>query len=115
MKRVLSVTAGTVGILLTAGVVIAQDAKAEKGMQVFVAQKCTTCHSIAGKGNKKGPLDEVGSKLSAAEIREWIVDPEGMAKKLQPPSTRKPPMKKKAIPAGDVDALVALLTSLKKS
>ena len=115
MRLIVGLIGGAAGVLLTAGVVLAQDAKVEQGMKVFAAQKCTTCHSIAGKGNKKGPLDDVGSKLSAAEIRAWIVDPEGMAKKLQPPSTRKPPMKKKAIPAGDVDALVALLTSLKKA
>jgi mono/diheme cytochrome c family protein len=114
MRVLWSAIAGTVGILLTVAVVAAQDAQAEKGMQIFVAQKCTTCHSIAGKGNKKGALDDVGSKLSAADIRAWLVDPEGMAKKRTPPSTRKPPMKKKPLPAGDVDALVALLTSLKK-
>ena len=43
----------------------AQDAKA-KGAQLFADQKCTLCHSIGDKGNKKGPLDDVGSKLSAA-------------------------------------------------
>ena len=114
MQLLLSAIAGTVGVLLTVAGAAAQDAQAEKGMQVFVAQKCTTCHSIAGRGNKKGSLDDVGSKLSEAEIRAWLVDPEGMAKKRTPPSTRKPPMKKKPMPAGDVDALVALLTTLKK-
>jgi uncharacterized protein (TIGR01732 family) len=32
------------------------------------------CHSIAGAGNKKGPLDKVGTKLSADDIRAWITD-----------------------------------------
>src|SRR5690606_35675852 len=99
MKLVLSVIVVTAGTLLAAGPALAQDATAEKGKQVFAAQKCTTCHSIAGKGNKKGSLDDVGSRLSAAEIRAWLVDPEGMAKKRTPPSTRKPPMKKKPMPA----------------
>ena len=113
MKQTLVATGLATAALLTAGPALGQDAKAEQGMKVFAAQKCTMCHSIAGKGNKKGPLDEVGSKLTAAEIREWIVDPEGMQAKTNP--TRKPPMKKKPMPAGDVDALVALLTGLKKS
>ena len=110
-----NVVVGAAAVLLVAGTAAAQDAKAQKGMAVFTAQKCTACHSIAGKGSKKGPLDEVGSKLTAAEIKEWIVDPVGMTAKTKPTPTRKPPMKKKAIPADDVDALVALLAGLKKA
>jgi mono/diheme cytochrome c family protein len=90
-----------------------QDPKAEKGMQVFVAQKCTTCHSIAGKGSKKGPLDDVGTKLTAEQIKQWITDPVGTAAKTKPAPKRTPAMKKKDLPAGDVDALVALLSGLK--
>jgi mono/diheme cytochrome c family protein len=113
MKRIFTVIAAA-GILSTTGAsVSAQDAKAQKGMQVFTAQKCTACHSIAGKGSKKGPLDDVGSKLSPAEIREWIVDPVGMTAKANPKPTRKPPMKKKALAPDDVDALVTLLANLK--
>ena len=100
-------------VALTPAVAHGQD-KAEKGMQVFVAQKCNVCHSIAGKGKKNGPLDDVGSRLSAADIRQWIVDPITMAEKREPKSTRKPPMKKKPLPADEVDALVALLSGLKK-
>ena len=51
----------------------AQDAKVQ-GEKVFADQKCTLCHSIGGKGNSKGPLDEVGSKLSPDDIRAWITD-----------------------------------------
>jgi mono/diheme cytochrome c family protein len=89
----------------------AQDAKA-KGQQLFTDQKCTLCHSIGDKGNKKGPLDEVGSKLSSAEIREWITDSKGMTAKMK--TTRKPEMKAYSLPKDDVDALVAYLSSLKK-
>jgi mono/diheme cytochrome c family protein len=89
----------------------AQDAKA-KGAQLFADQKCTLCHSIGDKGNKKGPLDGVGSKLSAAEIREWMTDAKGMTAKTK--ATRKPEMKAYSLPKEDVDALVAYLGSLKK-
>jgi mono/diheme cytochrome c family protein len=82
-------------------------------MDVFVAQKCTQCHSIAGRGNKKGALDDVGKKLTAAQIKEWITDPVSMAKKADPPATRKPPMKKKALNGGEVNALVEYLSTLK--
>jgi mono/diheme cytochrome c family protein len=115
MRRLLTIACAAGAILLTGSVAAAQDAKADKGMKVFVEQKCTTCHSVGATGNKKGALDTVGTKLTAAQIREWIVDPEGMTKKTTPPPTRKPVMKKKPMSAGDVDALVAWLSALKKS
>jgi mono/diheme cytochrome c family protein len=88
-------------------------ALAAKGEKVYAAQKCSVCHAIAGKGNKTNPLDGVGKKLTAAEIKEWIVDPVGMAAKAK--STKKPPMTNKysKLPAGDIDALVAYMQSLK--
>jgi len=89
----------------------AQDLKAQ-GEKVYTDQKCSVCHSIAGKGNAKGSLDDVGSKLSADEIRAWIVDAKGMTAKTKAP--RKPEMKAYTLPAGDVDALVAYLSTLKK-
>jgi mono/diheme cytochrome c family protein len=98
-------------LTLAAGTVAAQDAKAQKGMQVFAAQKCSQCHSIAGKGNAKGKMDGLGSKMTPAEMKEWIQDPVGMAAKNN--KDRKPPMKKKAISGDDVDALVAYLSTLK--
>jgi mono/diheme cytochrome c family protein len=92
-----------------AAVAAAQDAAA--GAKVYVDQKCSVCHSIAGKGNVKGPLDEVGSK-PADEIRAWITDAKGMTEKTKAP--RKPVMKQYSLPKGDVDALVAYLSTLKK-
>ena len=93
-----------------AGVASAQD-KA-KGEAVYTAQKCSMCHSVAGKGNAKGPLDDVGSKLKADEIRAWITDAKGMTAKTGAP--RKPEMKAYALPKEDVDNLVAYLQTLKK-
>ena len=92
----------------------AQDAAMiAKGQKVYAANKCSTCHSIEGKGNKKGPLDEVGTKLTADEIREWMLHPDDMAAKAK--STRKPPMKAyDKMSKEDLDALVTYLQSLKK-
>ena len=89
----------------------AQDAKQGEG--VYNAQKCSVCHAVAGKGNKTNPLDGVGAKLSAADIRAWIVDPVAMTAKTG--STKKPPMpgKWKALPAAELDGLVAYMQSLK--
>jgi mono/diheme cytochrome c family protein len=105
------VMTGVMVLALVTGTAAAQDAKMKKGMQVFATQKCSQCHSIAGKGNAKGKMDDVGSKLTPEEIKEWIVDPVGMAAKNK--KDRKPPMKKKALGADEVDALVAYLSTLK--
>lgn len=90
----------------------AQDAKVTKGAEVYAAQKCAMCHSIADKGNKKGPLDGVGSKLSAADIRLWMTEAKAMTAKAT--ATRKPEMKSYTLPNDDLDALVAYMVSLKK-
>ena len=62
--------------------------QADKGEDVYAAQKCSMCHSLDGKGQAKGPLDGIGTKLTAAEIREWIVNSTEMTKKHN--ATRKP-------------------------
>ena len=108
MRAVMVTMALCVGIAASAA---ADDAK-DNGEKVFADQKCSLCHSIDGKGNKKGPLDSVGAKLSVAEIREWITDSKGMTAKAK--TTRKPEMKAFSLPKGDVDALVAYLVTLKK-
>jgi mono/diheme cytochrome c family protein len=111
MNRSVAVTIGLTVMLSVAGSAGGRDVNADRGAEVYTAQKCSLCHSIAGKGAKKGALDGVGSKLSAAEIRAWLTDPAGMTAKAK--ATRKPPMKKKDMPAEDIDALVAYLLTLK--
>ena len=86
---------------------------AAKGAEVYAAQKCQVCHAVAGKGGKTSPLDGVGAKLSAGEIRQWITNPAEMTTKTK--STKKPPMPAKwsSLPAAELDPLVAYLVSLK--
>jgi len=86
---------------------------AEHGKQVYADAKCAVCHSIGSQGNKKGPLDDVGSKLSTADIRAWIMAAPEMATKTK--ADRKPPMKAYTdLSKTDVDDLVAYLQTLKK-
>lgn len=97
---------------LFAGVASAQDAaKMQRAQKVYAAEKCSRCHSIAGKGNSKGKLDDVGSKLTEEEMRLWITNAEEMTKKAK--ATRKPPMKSHKLSKEDLDALVAYMLSLK--
>jgi mono/diheme cytochrome c family protein len=99
-------------VLVFAAPALAQDKAAiAKGHQVFTDNKCSVCHSVAGQGNKKGPLDGVAKKLAAADIREWITDAPTMAAKAK--ADRKPPMKAYMLDPADLDALVAYLQSLK--
>jgi mono/diheme cytochrome c family protein len=109
---VLRMMAGVTLCVGLAAAASAQDAKVARGEKLFVDQKCTLCHSVGDKGNKKGPLDGVATTIKADEIREWIVDAKGMTAKVK--ATRKPEMKAYSLPNEDVDALVAYLSTLKK-
>ena len=107
------VVAGVVCLFLGyASIAGADEAQIQRGVAVYAAQKCSLCHSIAGVG-KKNALDGVGTKLSADEIREWLIHPKDAAAKAK--STAKPPMKDYSkLPPADIDALVAYLKTLTK-
>src|SRR5262245_14864927 len=117
MRGVLPITALALAIgMATATPVTAagqDEALVKKGQEVYTAQKCSICHAVGGKGNKQNPLDGVGKKLSADEIRQWITNPTEMTAKTK--STKKPPTPAKygKLPAAEIDALVAYLQSLK--
>ena len=86
---------------------------AARGETVYNAQKCSVCHSIAGKGNAKGPLDSVGAKYSAEELRQWLIAPRVMSEKTK--STRKPLMPEYTkLSKEDLDGLMAYLGAMKK-
>jgi mono/diheme cytochrome c family protein len=112
-RIVLPLGALTLALAMPVAAAAQDEALVKKGQEIYAAQKCSTCHLIAGKGSKKNPLDGVGKKLSADEIRAWIVTPVEMTKKTN--STKKPPMPNKysKLPVADVDALVAYMQSLK--
>lgn len=98
--------------LLVPAVTVAGQAL-EKGAAVFAAQKCSLCHALDGKGNSKGPLNAIGAKLKADEIRQWIIAPAEMAAKVK--AERKPAMKAfPNLPKDDLDALVAFLAAKQK-
>jgi mono/diheme cytochrome c family protein len=112
---ILRLAAGTIALVFATGAFAsAQDAAAiARGEKAYAANKCSMCHSIGTAGNKKGPLDGVGSKLSESEIREWLVHPAEMTKKTK--AERKPFMKAyDKLPKEEIDALVAYMQSLKK-
>ena len=88
----------------------------ERGQKIFVDQQCGLCHAIAGNGNLDGPLDDVGSRLSADTIRAWLTETKRMTRKTAATFRRhrQPEMTEYKLLKDDVDALVAYLSSLKK-
>ena len=96
---------------LSSSAVLAQDTAA--GEKLYTVQKCSMCHSIGGKGNPAGKLDDVGSRLSEEDIRQWLINTRVMTEKAK--STRKPVMPAYTkLTKEEVDSLVAYLKSLKK-
>jgi mono/diheme cytochrome c family protein len=114
------VVVGVAGMALGLGAAALADdaAKIEKGKKVFAEAKplaCKACHSVAGVGNAKGPLDGCGSKLKAEDVKAWLRTPKDMAAKAK--AERKPPMPAfppEKLSDEDLDALTAYLLSLKK-
>ncbi len=52
----------------------AEDAsQASSGKEIYSREGCARCHSIAGEGSPRSPLDGVGERLLAEEIRKWII------------------------------------------
>jgi mono/diheme cytochrome c family protein len=98
------------GCLMTGSspVVAQPDAAAliARGQVVYREQKCQTCHSVAGVGNRRSPLDGVGGRLDEKALRNWVVAPQTMNPKVRKRAYDK-------LPKDDLDALVAYLRSLR--
>lgn len=116
-------TLGAVLVLVgfASGTLVAQapDPKlAADGKKLYATYKCDKCHMIAGKGSKKGPLDGVGAKLSAADLKKWLTEPAEMEKTLEKPPKGTDSManalKTKGIEPGEIDSLVAYMRTLTK-
>jgi mono/diheme cytochrome c family protein len=84
----------------------AEDTILARGRGVYAEQGCAACHSIAGAGSPRSPLDGVGARLSSEQIRLWIVDPQAAR-----PGVRKPAYDD--LSPADLRALVAYLRSLR--
>ena len=85
-----------------------------RGRAVYAQQKCATCHSIAEEGNSRASLDDVGARHGAAQLRAWITGTGAAADALAPATARRK-QRYLDIPAGDLDALIAYLSTLKSA
>lgn len=81
-----------------------------RGRQVYTEQGCTTCHAVGGVGNPRSALDRAGSRWDAAELRDWITGT-GVAADMLSPAIVKRKERYAALPATDLNALVAYLST----
>jgi len=81
-------------------------AKVERGIKVYAAERCSSCHAIAGVGNRRYPLDGVGSRLTREDIQMWIVAPQKV----------NPRVRKRAytLSPEDLDGIVTYMLSLRE-
>ena len=49
------------------------------GEIVYAREGCVRCHSVAGQGNPRNPLDGVGSKHSSDTMVDWIIGAETLS------------------------------------
>jgi cbb3-type cytochrome oxidase cytochrome c subunit len=48
----------------------------QQGWAIYRAEGCSWCHSIAGQGSPRYPLDGAADRNTREELRLWIVDPQ---------------------------------------
>ena len=82
-----------------------------RGREVYSAEGCSSCHAIAGAGNPRNPLDGVGARQTALELREWITGTGSAIEQLSPAVVRRK-QRYQELPEADLTALVAYLTTL---
>lgn len=85
---------------------------AEAGRVVYEAQRCASCHSIAGAGSPRYPLDGVGSRHTPQAMAAWIVGAAEIADAL-PASVVRRKQRYAELPPHELEALVAYLLSLR--
>jgi cbb3-type cytochrome oxidase cytochrome c subunit len=85
----------------------------EAGRAAYEEQGCGMCHSIAGVGNPRYPLDGVGARMKPEEIRKWIAGARDLEGRL-PAGTFRIKQGYQALPKEEMDALVAYMQSLRR-
>jgi cytochrome c2 len=102
MKRIAGIMVVATSVALSS---VAFGADVEKGKEAYKTAKCGMCHSIGGVGGKQKPLDGVGARLKADQIKKWVTAPAEVK-----PDTKKKPIK---VAEADLDNITAYLLTLK--
>ena len=115
MKRIGLVIAGAMFAMGTMMAAQGTPAQVANGKKLHGSKKCVQCHTIEGKGGtltKLYPLDGVGAKLSADDIKRWLTHPEEMEAKVEKPAKMKMSSKKVPITPEEADAITAYMLTL---
>ena len=91
--------------------VVLDSKRIETGRQIYMQQNCGFCHSIAGQGNPRNPLDGVGTKRTASELRDFITGADTLQSVLTT-SIRKMKQRYRELSADELTALVIYMQSL---
>lgn len=86
----------------------------ERGRLVYEEQGCASCHAIGGRGNPRYPLDGVGDRRNAAQLRDYVTASAAAAEELSAAIVSRK-TKYRAMPAAELDALIAYLASLSRT
>ena len=82
-----------------------------RGRDVYAEQGCASCHAIAGAGNPRNPLDDVGARRTRAELFEWITGTGSAADQLSPAVVRRKE-RYRTLSQDDMNALMDCLANL---
>ncbi len=85
---------------------------AAQGRAIYEREMCAACHSVAGEGNTRHPLDNVGMRLSLEDLRMRVAPPPAMESEF-PPAVYRVKQQFRELPPAEFDALVEYLRSLK--
>ncbi len=82
-----------------------------RGRELFDSLDCSRCHSIAGHGNPRSPLDFSAAEMDSDTLRAFIIGDDSVADQLAPRTlAAKQPYADE--PIEDIDALLVLLQNL---
>lgn len=84
-----------------------------RGREVFARRDCSGCHSVAGKGSPRSPLDGIGGRRDREELRAWVVAEESVQAELSPRAIAAK-QDYAQLPDTEMDALLAYLGSLRE-
>lgn len=86
------------------------------GQQAYDRHDCQNCHRIGRVGARKGPLDGVASKMTEAEIRQWLTDPASMEAQMDEPpegtNSMANTLAKKPLTEEEINGLTAYMMTL---
>ena len=80
----------------------------EQGRKLYQEQSCAMCHSLAGEGNPRSPLDDIATRRTVEELRDWITGSDKLKDSLSS-STKRIKQKYQSLSDHELDALISYL------